>query len=196
MSSIKITVSVEIDGVSAPNFPWTRRFDFAQAQILETVKPGGDVPGTFFPVPGVNIGDPLQAVVISPDQPVSFMFAGDAPGDGIINVNPGGLLIAFGVNEDTDGNHAIIISNPGVVGANLRGLVAGGLTATAGTPSAPQPGFQGFAYGPPTTGTWIVGDYFKNLNPTPGSPIGWVCTVGGTPGTWNSDGIVGDDPGQ
>lgn len=43
----------------------------------------------------------------------------------------------------------------------------------------------------PTTGTWVQGDFVWNSNPTElggaGSKYviqGWICTVGGTPGTW------------
>lgn len=43
----------------------------------------------------------------------------------------------------------------------------------------------------PTTGTWAKGDFVKNSNPseagTAGSKYfvyGWLCSVGGTPGTW------------
>jgi len=44
---------------------------------------------------------------------------------------------------------------------------------------------------PPTTGTWAQGDFVVNSNPVEAGPVaskyvirGWVCTVGGTPGTW------------
>ena len=36
----------------------------------------------------------------------------------------------------------------------------------------------------PTVGTWIQGDEAKNQTATVGQPIGWRCTVAGTPGTW------------
>jgi hypothetical protein len=43
----------------------------------------------------------------------------------------------------------------------------------------------------PTTGTWAKGDFIKNSEPSElGSAsskyviIGWVCTDGGSPGTW------------
>jgi hypothetical protein len=43
----------------------------------------------------------------------------------------------------------------------------------------------------PTTGTWAQGDSIKNSAPAEAGIatakyviIGWVCTVGGTPGTW------------
>lgn len=43
----------------------------------------------------------------------------------------------------------------------------------------------------PTTGTWAKGDFIRNSSPAEAGAvsskyvvIGWVCTVGGTPGTW------------
>jgi hypothetical protein len=35
-----------------------------------------------------------------------------------------------------------------------------------------------------TDGTFKVGDIVWNTVPSAGSPIGWVCTTAGTPGTW------------
>jgi hypothetical protein len=36
----------------------------------------------------------------------------------------------------------------------------------------------------PTTGTWARGDIVENINITSGQPMGWGCSVAGTPGTW------------
>jgi hypothetical protein len=36
----------------------------------------------------------------------------------------------------------------------------------------------------PTVGTWAVGDIVFNTVPVVGQPIGWSCSVAGTPGTW------------
>lgn len=36
----------------------------------------------------------------------------------------------------------------------------------------------------PVAGTWVVGDVILNSTPTRGGFAGWVCTTGGTPGTW------------
>ncbi len=33
----------------------------------------------------------------------------------------------------------------------------------------------------PATGPWAVGDYVLNKTPSVGQPIGWLCTVAGTP---------------
>ncbi len=40
----------------------------------------------------------------------------------------------------------------------------------------------------PTAGTWAVGDRVYAATPSAGGPVGWVCTVAGTPGTWNTFG--------
>lgn len=43
----------------------------------------------------------------------------------------------------------------------------------------------------PTTGTWAQGDQVANSNPIEAGAaaskyviVGWICTVGGNPGTW------------
>ncbi len=75
-------------------------------------------------------------------------------------------------------------------------------TEAAGTPAvlpnSGNPQFRGFSAGiPPVTGIFNKGDWVRNSLPTPGTPSGWVCVVGGTSPvvTWVSDGIVGDDTG-
>lgn len=54
---------------------------------------------------------------------------------------------------------------------SFSGMVTGGVT------------YQSAA---PTTGTWDKGDTRWNWNATSGQPMGWVCTVAGTPGTWTA----------
>lgn len=55
--------------------------------------------------------------------------------------------------------------------------------------------FKGLATASPAgtwTGTYEVGDIAWNRSPTAGGvePIGWVCTVAGTPGTWAAFGTI------
>lgn len=40
----------------------------------------------------------------------------------------------------------------------------------------------------PTLGTWRQGDVVWNNAPDVGDPIGWVCVVAGSPGTWQGFG--------
>lgn len=46
---------------------------------------------------------------------------------------------------------------------------------------------EGLGTAAPTTGTWNKGDFIRNTSPgavTTDTPFGWVCSTGGTPGTW------------
>lgn len=43
---------------------------------------------------------------------------------------------------------------------------------------------------PPDANTWTVGDICFNYTPSAGRPIGWMCGVAGTPGTWYTMGRV------
>jgi hypothetical protein len=50
---------------------------------------------------------------------------------------------------------------------------------------------QMFGTAAPTTGAYNQGDRMFNTNPSPnGNNMGWVCTTGGSPGTWKSFGSV------
>ena len=42
----------------------------------------------------------------------------------------------------------------------------------------------------PTIGKWNTGDIIYKYNPSTGEDIGWICKLGGTPGTWISLGKV------
>jgi Pectate lyase superfamily protein len=42
----------------------------------------------------------------------------------------------------------------------------------------------------PTTGTYNKGDIIYNTNPASAGYVGWVCTVGGNPGTWKGFGLI------
>lgn len=42
----------------------------------------------------------------------------------------------------------------------------------------------------PTSGQWKRGDRVYNSVPTSGGFVGWVCTVAGIPGTWETFGVI------
>lgn len=42
----------------------------------------------------------------------------------------------------------------------------------------------------PASGTWFKGDIVWNEDPQSGEYVGWICTVGGTPGTWKEFGLI------
>lgn len=43
----------------------------------------------------------------------------------------------------------------------------------------------------PTVGTWVRGDVVRNTVAGVGLPVGWICTVAGSPGTWEPLSIAG-----
>jgi len=60
-----------------------------------------------------------------------------------------------------------------MVGANMGISYVNGLCVTQGAAA-------------PGAGTWVQGDICWNTAPAAGGPPGWVCTTGGTPGTWKA----------
>lgn len=50
--------------------------------------------------------------------------------------------------------------------------------------------FRGEAPAAPVVGSWERGTIFYNSAPAPGSPIGWVCTASGSPGSWSRFGLI------
>ena len=50
--------------------------------------------------------------------------------------------------------------------------------------SSLNPYMIGYSSGIPVSGKFRKGDYYLNYDQTSGQPFGWVCTTGGTPGTW------------
>lgn len=94
-------------------------------------------------------------------------------------------------------------ANPNFVGL----AISGGSAQFRGQPFGPGVAFMpngmilGGAYtgngkrhtvasAPPTSGYSEQGDIVWNSGPTPGAPIGWVCTFYGTPGTWKPFGRI------
>jgi hypothetical protein len=43
----------------------------------------------------------------------------------------------------------------------------------------------------PARGAWERGAIIFNSAPSPGAPLGWVCTASGQPGTWSPFGAIG-----
>lgn len=50
--------------------------------------------------------------------------------------------------------------------------------------------YRGLGSSAPGSGTYLQGDIIWNSAPTSGGYIGWVCTAGGTPGTWKTFGLI------
>lgn len=64
------------------------------------------------------------------------------------------------------------------------------LTLIAQEISAVGAGFIGLLQGPPTSGAFVIGQWFIVTPPTPGDVWGYICTASGSPGTWNAFGQI------
>jgi hypothetical protein len=57
-------------------------------------------------------------------------------------------------------------------------------------PSSGGPNLVEYNTAAPVAGTYVVGDIVWNTAPAAGGTVGWVCTTGGTPGTWKAFGTI------
>lgn len=69
-----------------------------------------------------------------------------------------------------------------------RGFFMTGSTTLGATNPARK--YVGNSDAAPTTGTWNRGDILYNTAPSASGKVGWVCTTGGTPGTWKAFGDI------
>jgi len=73
-------------------------------------------------------------------------------------------------------------------------LYIAGIGVWVGTGAFELPFFNSFTQSPSAasnTGAWIAGETVQNMNAsTTGNPVGFVCTVSGTPGTWHGFGAL------
>jgi hypothetical protein len=89
--------------------------------------------------------------------------------------------------EITDLGTYTAITN--VIGTGLPNTIQtqGGIVLGGGSPASAVPGqYIGFASGAPATGTYARGSIVFNSLASLGAPSCWVCTAGGTPGTWRA----------
>jgi hypothetical protein len=66
-------------------------------------------------------------------------------------------------------------------------VIVGSISTTA---SAALSINQDSGTAPPAAGTWATGWIRWNSAPVAGENVGWICTVGGTPGTWAAFGQI------
>lgn len=64
-----------------------------------------------------------------------------------------------------------------------------GTFAITGNSSQADQRASSFAAAAPVSGTWVTGDVVFNSAPASGGNVGWVCSSGGSPGTWLQFGV-------
>ena len=109
--------------------------------------------------------------------------------EGISNAGSGAFsATGWGIrNNFVDGfNRGIVCQNTHVDAVVIRNDTFGCVSADTISPVYRRTRRETEANAAPTTGTWGVGDVAWRLTPATGAPIGWMCTVAGTPGTWKA----------
>jgi hypothetical protein len=97
-------------------------------------------------------------------------------GNRLVRSGPGG-----GTGFFMAGVSAVILANTGDSGVAYYAPAAGRTMALG---NEGQGGFIKVAPGIPVLGTWKAGDVILNSSPTASGIAAWICTAGGTPGTW------------
>jgi hypothetical protein len=103
------------------------------------------------------------------------------------------------VFDEANASIGVHITGAGVTGIRLssnRCSVTTGLTSSATNADIVERFGNSFdrrmvwGSAAPTGGTWAIGDQVINTAPAAAGNIGWVCTTGGTPGTWKTFGAI------
>ena len=109
-------------------------------------------------------------------------------GNHLGNISSGNTRYGLNVDDATAAGYMIF--------GNLYGTVATGtkLVATSGSYTGALEGELGqreiWGNGAPVSGSWTRGDRVWSTVPSAAGTIGWVCTTGGTPGTWKTFGAI------
>jgi hypothetical protein len=124
----------------------------------------------------------------APDEFFQFYNTDYFPGSGFMGTLWGGNLI-FGTSQD--------YPHLGFIGPNSP-FTWPSYTATKNTVwcqmialgERPSGRLMTFGSAAPTSGSWDQGALVFNNAPSPGGKAGWLCTAGGTPGTWKAFGAI------
>lgn len=99
-----------------------------------------------------------------------------------------GSILVSGIGATVDG----VLSVTGQ--STLTAVEADSLLVTANTVTLGTGGNQiGYGAAAPTEGTWAKGDIVFNTGVAAAGKVGWVCVTAGTPGTWQTFGVVSND---
>lgn len=119
MSSIKITVDVEVDGKRVGNFPFSRRIQITEEQAFQYISSTG---GGYDSIPSSEIAV-IKALVLRPDQAVTLRTQNQS--DAGILVNAGGIIALVDVVLNSGASTNATIDNSSGSDAQIEGVVAG-----------------------------------------------------------------------
>jgi hypothetical protein len=89
----------------------------------------------------------------------------------------------FFVSMVTD-RSPILPTHAVAAGSTIRDISTGRVRTQITAPAGTAWRSQAYAEHAPEEGAWQAGDIVYNTRPLPGGSVGWICVVGGTPGTF------------
>lgn len=172
IASLRLANGVRIMGGGANGISIKRHFSQTADTTCLRIEPG---PSTSAPIVDVGVhhrfcvnpvilGALTGGTVKVHGHFTGDIFQGGAAGHYSVASSSTGVLDISGLTQDARTSLAGVTNHTGII----RGKQMGNSAAA------------------PTTGTFFKGDIVWNSAPASGVPMGWVCTVAGTPGTWNA----------
>jgi hypothetical protein len=139
------------------------------------------------------------------NQTASLLYAQDSVGTNIFKISANGATGAGAVliTPTDTGTASLVVNAPSGITADIQDWQSNGVTV-AGMPTSGVMAAKGFnatgltgattpgrwvgstAGGPPTSGTFVAGDFINDTLYN----VMWMCMTGGTPGTWSPMGIA------
>jgi len=125
MSSIRIALSVQVNGVEVEGLPVIRRIEVDEFQAFNFEKAGDNDAVTFTALPADQLAE-IQMLLLQSDKGVTLRLDGQT--DAGIFINPGGLVFLLNVDIDAGaGAPNAKLNHNAAVGilAAIRGLAGG-----------------------------------------------------------------------
>ena len=124
MPSIKLSVNLEIDGVTVTGFPLIRRLSVDEIQHFDYEEGADNDTTTFSALPTAQIAA-IQALLLRPlEQPITLRL--DAQSDAGIIINAGGLIVIMDATIDAGASTNATVNNPDASAlSRLKGFAGG-----------------------------------------------------------------------
>jgi hypothetical protein len=110
-------------------------------------------------------------------------------GQELINTWEASKVILVGNIFNNPNSFKTVRTADGITNSYLKENISTGYFGDRPTTNAPEK-MIGYGTAAPSTGNYAAGDVVFNTSASAGGYVGWVCVVGGTPGTWKTFGAI------
>jgi len=124
MSSLKVTIDVELDGVKVQGFPFTRRLSVDEVQHFDYDEAADNNTTTYSALPTAQVAA-IQALVLRAlEQPITLRLDGQT--DAGLVINAGGIVVIVDATIDAGASTNATVNNPDATAVSrLKGFAGG-----------------------------------------------------------------------